>query len=179
MRRWLRYFPVVLFIAMATLLYLGLGKDPQKLPSALVGKNLPDFELATLDSDLKTSLRRDELVGEPMLMNIWATWCATCLIEHPYLYQLSQRGVKIIGINYKDDAAAAKKWLKKYKNPYATTLVDTNGRFGFDLGVTGAPETFLVNAEGQITYRHVGIVDESVWLEHFSANFPAVGIPSE
>jgi len=93
------------------------------------------------------------------------------VIEHPYLYKLSKEGVKIVGVNYKDDGQAAIKWLEKYKNPYVVTLYDNKGRFGFDLGLTGAPETFLVNAKGEILYRHVGVVDEKVWNEHFKAEF--------
>lgn len=165
------FIPIFLFLFMSIFLYFGLGNDPQDVPSALIGKALPQFELPTLDSDLQQLATDEDLIGKPFLMNIWATWCAACLIEHPYLYELSQKGVRIIGVNYKDDPSKAVTWLEDYKNPYELTVVDERGRLGFDLGVTGAPETFLVDATGQITYRHVGVVDEAVWQEHFSATF--------
>ena len=170
------FVPVFLFLVMSVFLYLGLGKDPQELPSATLGKPLPSFELVTLDSGLKETFKSTELEGEAFLMNIWATWCRTCLVEHPYLYALSQSGVKIIGINYKDDSDKAVQWLEKYKNPYAVTVVDDKGRLSFDLGVTGAPETYLVNADGQIAYRHIGVVDEEVWEQHFKHAFSDVDV---
>jgi cytochrome c biogenesis protein CcmG/thiol:disulfide interchange protein DsbE len=165
------FIPVLIFLGLAIFLYQGLGKDPQELPSVVVGKPLPEFELKTLDSNFEQSITQDDLLGEPYLLNIWATWCPSCLVEHPYLYELSQQGVKILGVNYKDNGPAAVKWLEKYKNPYAVTVFDDRGRFGFDLGVTGAPETFLIDAQGQIVYRHVGVVDENVWNTHFRASF--------
>jgi len=165
------FIPVFIFIGLAIFLYGGLGKDPQELPSVVVGKSFPQFELRTLDSNLSDTVTNNDLLGEPYLVNVWATWCVTCLVEHPYLYNLSQNGVKIVGINYKDNSDAAIKWLDKYKNPYAITLFDDKGRLGFDLGVTGAPETFLVNAKGEIVYRHIGVVDESVWTQHFAPAF--------
>lgn len=169
MKRLKLFVPIFIFFVLALLLYSGLGKNPQELPSVLLGKPLPDFELPLLGTD--DSVTDDSLIGEPFLMNIWATWCATCLVEHPYLHKLSEEGVKIVGVNYKDDEAAAIKWLDKYKNPYAVVVVDAKGRLGFDLGITGAPETFLVNASGDIVYRHVGEVDEAVWTEHFEETF--------
>lgn len=173
------FIPVLLFIVMAGFLYFGLGNDPQKLPSVMVGRALPSFELPTLDSNGTETITEQDLIGEPFLMNIWATWCPSCLTEHPYLYELSQSGVKILGINYKDDSSKAVQWLDEYKNPYFLTVIDAKGRFGFDLGVTGAPETFVVNAEGNIIYRHVGVVNRSVWDEHFAANFPKVELAGQ
>ena len=171
MKRIKLFVPVLVFVLMAAFLLVGLGKDPSELPSMIEGKPLPEFNLLTLDSNLEDSVTNEELVGEPFLMNVWATWCASCLIEHPYLFQLFQSGIPIVGINYKDDPSAAIKWLEKYKNPYAVTVVDETGRLGFDLGVTGAPETFVVDASGVIVYRHIGVVDERVWNEHFLAYF--------
>ena len=174
MSKVIRFIPAAVFVVIAVFLFVSLGKDPQELPSALVGKPMPEFELLVLQADGNSepqTLSKAELVGEPFLLNIWATWCQTCLVEHPYLYELSQQGVKILGVNYKDDANKARNWLKKYKNPYAITVVDDKGRLGFDLGVTGAPETFLVDASGQIVYRHVGVVNQNVWLTHFAPAF--------
>ena len=167
MNRLKLFIPVLVFVGLAVFLYQGLGKNPQELPSVVVGKPLPKFTLQTLDSNFTETISDEDLMGEPYLVNIWATWCPSCLVEHPYLYELSTQGVKILGVNYKDDGVLAIKWLEKYKNPYAVTVYDHKGRFGFDLGVTGAPETFLVNAQGQIVYRHVGVVNETVWITHF------------
>ncbi len=171
MKRLKLFVPVIIFFCLAVFLYRGLGKDPQVLPSVVVGKTLPQFSLLTLDSNFIESVSDQDLLGEPFLVNVWATWCPSCLVEHPYLYKLSLQGIKIVGVNYKDDGEAALKWLEKYKNPYAVTLYDNKGRFGFDLGVTGAPETFLVNSKGQITYRHIGVVDQDVWNTHFKPTF--------
>lgn len=165
------FVPVIIFIALSVFLYQGLGKNPEELPSVVVGKNLPEFSLTTLDSNFTETVTSSTLLGEPYLLNIWATWCPSCLVEHPYLYRLSQEGVKIVGVNYKDNGQAAIKWLEKHKNPYALTLFDDTGRFGFDLGVTGAPETFLVDGQGIILYRHVGVVNQSVWDTHFKGAF--------
>ncbi len=171
MKRLFFFVPALLFVVLSCFLYFGLGNDPTVLPSVTVGKPVPAFQLPVLGAEEGTELSQEELAGEPYLLNVWATWCAACLVEHPYLYELSQRGVKIVGINYKDDPAAAVKWLEKYKDPYAVSVVDARGRLGFDLGVTGAPETFLVDAEGQILYRHLGVVDENVWESHFASTF--------
>ena len=176
MKRLKLFIPVFIFVVMSGFLYFGLGNDPTKVPSAMIGKPLPEFDLPTLESGTQQNFKSAELQGEPYLLNVWATWCAPCLVEHPYLYKLSQDGVKIVGVNYKDDADRAIGWLEKYKNPYAVTLFDEDGRLGFDLGLTGAPETFLVNSAGQITYRHVGIVDDAVWEQHFKAAFAEKGL---
>ncbi len=171
MKRLKLFIPVILFITMAVFLYFGLGKDPTELESVTVGQKIPNFELKTLESNLTESVSADDLVGEPFLLNIWATWCPSCLIEHPFFLKLSQQNVKIVGVNYKDDSGAAIRWLEKYKNPYVVSVYDDTGRLGFDLGVTGAPETYLIDAEGFIVYRREGIVDEAIWQAHFSSYF--------
>jgi cytochrome c biogenesis protein CcmG/thiol:disulfide interchange protein DsbE len=103
--------------------------------------------------------------GEPLLLNVWATWCPTCYAEHQYLNQLAGKGVKIIGMNYKDQRDKAVKWLNDLGNPYLISLFDGNGMLGLDLGVYGAPETFLIDANGVIRYRHVGDVNPRNWKE--------------
>ena len=165
------FIPLIVFGVLCIFLFLGLGKNPQALPSQALGKPLPEFSLPTLESNLEESVSHADLTGTPFLLNVWATWCTTCLIEHPYLYELSKQGIKIVGINYKDKSRAAIKWLEKYNNPYTLSVYDENGRLGFDLGVTGAPETYLVNAEGRILYRHIGAVNENAWKAHFSVEF--------
>lgn len=155
------FIPLLVFIAIAVFLMRGLYLDPQALPSALIDKPLPGFELPALERE--EWVTRDELLGEVALYNVWATWCVACRTEHPFLNTLADRGVLIYGINYKDDEQAARRWLEKLGNPYRLNLYDAEGTLGLDLGVYGAPETYFVDAEGVIRYRHVGIMDEGVW----------------
>ena len=111
--------------------------------------------------------------GKPALINVWATWCFSCRVEHPYLLQLAEQGVTIYGLNYKDEPLKASQWLVDLGNPYAETVVDQSGDFGLDLGVYGAPETYVIDAKGIIRHRHVGVVDEQVWLEQLQPFFEA------
>lgn len=163
MKRLKLFIPLIVFAVLAVFLWKGLGNDPSHLPSVLVGKPLPEFSLPTVEDPDRTVTRADIVQGKPFLINVWATWCVACRVEHPYLLELSKQGVLIYGLDYRDDRAEAQKWLTDFKNPYAINLFDPEGRLVLDLGVYGAPETFLVDAEGVIQYRHVGVVDEKVW----------------
>jgi cytochrome c biogenesis protein CcmG/thiol:disulfide interchange protein DsbE len=149
------------FVALLAILYQGLSNDPRELPSALVGKPLPEFALKTLAGQ---EMSQQNIVG-PALLNVWATWCPTCREEHEYLNTLKAEGVVIYGLNYKDDLTAAKQWLVDLGTPYQFTLADADGQVGIDLGVYGAPETFLINARGEILLRHAGEMNETVWCE--------------
>ncbi|MDN3682613.1 DsbE family thiol:disulfide interchange protein [Vibrio tapetis subsp. quintayensis] len=140
------------------------GDDPTKLESVLVGKTVPEFRLEDL-AELGKLYDQTIFVGEPLLINVWATWCPTCYAEHQYLNELSKEGVKIIGLNYKDDRNKAVQWLTELGNPYLISLFDGDGMLGLDLGVYGAPETYLVDANGVIRYRHVGDVNTKNWHE--------------
>lgn len=144
------------------------GLDPKNVPSALTGEVLPDFKLTTLEST-KDFLSREDLIGQPMLVNIWATWCGSCKYEHPVLNSLAANGVMIVGINYKDDRTLALKWLKDYADPYEVNVYDPNGDLGFDLGVTGAPETFFIDSSGQVHFRYQGPITNAVWEEKLKA----------
>lgn len=155
------FIPLVLFAVLALFLLRGLELDPKDLPSALIDRPLPQFELPSLGTQSLVS--RDQVIGEVALFNIWATWCVSCRVEHPYLHQLAERGVPIYGINYKDEDIDALRWLEELGNPYRLNIVDAEGELGLDLGVYGAPETYLVDADGVIRYRHVGVVGERVW----------------
>ena len=167
LRLWL---PLAAFILLSLLLFKGLSLDPTSLPSALVGKALPEFELQELHSS--EVLSRQDIIGEPMLVNIWATWCYSCRVEHPYLLDLAANGVRIVGLNYKDESVKAVTWLEDLGDPYALTLADTEGMLGLDMGVYGAPETYVVDAQGVVRYRHVGVVDEQVWQSLLAQWFP-------
>ena len=163
------FIPLAAFALLAVLLFRGLSLDPQALPSALVDRPLPEFELPMLDDGRLAT--RDDIIGEPMLLNVWATWCISCRVEHPYLQKLSGEGVAIYGVNYKDDTQAARDWLVEFGDPYLGSIVDEQGSFGLDLGVYGAPETYVVDANGVIRYRHVGVIDERIWTTRLAPIF--------
>lgn len=155
--------PLVAFIGMAVFLYSGLFSDPSKLESALVGRQVPAFELPDLYTPDRT--HNESIVGgRPMLLNVWATWCPTCYAEHSFLNQLREEGVYIIGLNYKDDSRrAAVNWLQELDDPYQVNLLDETGMLALDLGVYGAPETYVIDADGIILHRHVGDMNQRVW----------------
>ena len=152
--------------AFALMAVYGLKNDPQELPSALLGKPFPAFEQPAL-GDPQRLLTRKDLLGKPALVNVWATWCPTCYVEHPYLVDVAQQGVRIIGVNYKDKRDKALQYLADLGNPYREVIVDQRGDFAMDLGVYGAPETFLINPQGRIVLRFAGEFNQSVWQERF------------
>lgn len=156
--------PFGAFLALAAVLALGFGlKDPHLLPSALVGKPFPRFELADLHDPGRMRTRAD-LEGEVALVNVWGTWCPNCVVEHPELMRIGrEEGIPLYGINYRDDTAEALAWLRKRGDPYGFSIVDAEGSLAIDLGVYGAPETFVVDRRGVIRLRHVGPVTPDVW----------------
>ncbi len=164
MQRVKLFIPLIIFAVLAGFFWRGLSLDPSAMPSALLDKPVPQFNLPTLLDDQRL-VDQGELKGKVSLLNVWATWCVSCRVEHPYLLQLAEQGVPIYGVNYKDDPVQARKWLQELHNPYVLSLVDADGRLGIDLGVFGAPETYVVDRQGVIRYKHVGIVDERVWRE--------------
>ena len=161
------FIPLVVFAILTLFLLKGLDRDPTELPSALVGEAFPNFVLPSLADEQKFLSERD-LGSRVVLVNVWATWCFACRIEHPMLNQLATEGVAIIGLNCKDQNQQARQWLEQKGNPYVFNIVDSEGILGFDLGVTGAPETYLVDAQGIIRYRRVGVVDQRVWDDEIS-----------
>ena len=163
------YIPLIVFFALVLAFFVQLqrnagGEDIKALESALIGKPVPTKPL----QDLFGKTQYDQSLfqqGKPILLNVWATWCPTCYAEHQYLNQLAKQGIVIIGLDYKDDPKKAIKWLKDLDNPYQAVLVDEKGSFGLDLGVYGAPETFIIDGNGIIHYRHTGDVNDRVWNE--------------
>ncbi len=150
--------PLVVFVLVAGFLYRGLALDPREVPSPLIGKPAPAFSLPTL-ANPDEQFSPDQMKGKVWLLNIWGTWCASCRIEHPLLVELARREqVDIVGLNYKDDTAQAKVWLRDLGDPYVITAVDESGRIGIDWGFYGAPETFVVDADGVVRHKHVGPV---------------------
>lgn len=164
MRRLNLFVPLIIFIVLAILLGLGLQKETDELPSALIDKPLPNFSLPSLENAEKL-LNQESFRGKPYLLNVWATWCPSCHAEHAYLLKLAKMGVSIVGINTKDEVEKANKMLEETGNPYIGNIVDAEGKLGLDLGVYGAPETFIVDADGIIRYRWVGVVSEEVWTQ--------------
>jgi len=156
--------PLGIFVGLVVILAAGFTlKDPHLLPSHMVNKPFPEFKLAEL-SDPKRTLTREDLKGQVSLVNVWATWCPNCEMENPEMMRIaSEEGVPIYGIDYNDDPAKAVEWLKDNGNPYRFNIVDDKGTLGIDLGVYGAPETFIVDANGVIQHRHVGPIDQQIY----------------
>ncbi|MCW1877799.1 DsbE family thiol:disulfide interchange protein [Erwinia sp. INIA-01] len=170
MNRKILFIPLFLFLLLAAALMWQLsrnanGDDPTRLESALVGKPVPEFRLESLELPGKVYDRSVLLTGQPLLLNVWATWCPTCRAEHQYLNTLATQGVRVVGLNYKDDRLKAVNWLNTLGNPYILGLYDGDGMLGLDLGVYGAPETFLIDGRGIIRYRHAGDMNEQVWRD--------------
>ncbi len=163
MKRVYLFVPLILFIALVVLFAKGLKLDPNDMPSALIDQSVPEFSLPSLASPDRL-LTRADVIGEVSLVNVWGTWCPSCMHEHPYLMELSDQ-VPIIGINYKDVRDDALDWLDKLGNPYVLNVFDEMGTLGIDLGVFGAPETYVIDRKGYVRYKHVGVVSERVWLE--------------
>lgn len=155
-----RLIPLLAFAALALLLGVGVmmnsGKDTSAIPSPLVGKMAPDFALPVLDEPDRI-ITRDDLLGEPYLLNVWGSWCPACRDEHPVITELAESGrIRVIGYDYKDEADDARRWLQQFGNPYALVITDVEGRAALDWGIYGAPESFLVDAQGIIRWKFVG-----------------------
>jgi len=165
MNRYLRYsVPLVVLALIASFFAWGLrgGYDPREIPSPLIGKSVPAFSLPTVEQ-ADTLVSDKDLLGKVYLLNVWATWCVSCRAEHQVLVQLARRGkVDIVGINWKDERDKASRWLEQLGNPYNINIFDAKGRTAIDLGVYGAPETFLVDRKGIIRYKYAGPVTTSL-----------------
>ena len=165
------FVPLGVFLPILLIGYYGFQlEDPHRLPSALLGKPFPDFEASLLEpaagAPPNPRASRADLIGEVSLVNVWATWCPTCKAEHDELMRIrAETGMRIVGVNYKDDPDAARRWLREYGNPYDFNILDIDGSLGVELGVYGAPETFLLDAAGTIVYKRVGEINRQVWLD--------------
>jgi cytochrome c biogenesis protein CcmG/thiol:disulfide interchange protein DsbE len=162
MSRWLAILPLAALGALALLFALfALKHDPRVQPHALVGKPLPDVTLPALADGRPVSLRTASATGGPVLVNVFASWCAPCELEAPVLMQLKAKGVKLIGVAYKDAPDNTKAFLDRVGDPYVQRLVDRDGRAGIELGVTGVPETYLVDAHGMILAKYPAPLSEA------------------
>jgi len=161
-----RLLPLAGFVLVLALLGFGIWwsqyHDPREVPSPLIDKPAPTFALPVFDDPPKT-FGTKELAGEPYLLNVFASWCFACRDEHPILMREGKRlGVKLVGFNYKDEPADAKRWLAQFGNPYDIIVADVSGDVAIDFGVTGAPETFLVDAHGVIRYKYISPITPEV-----------------
>lgn len=171
--------PVVIFLALATVLFVGVRHSPEKsvMVSALLGKPAPTFELPVLGDPARKFDSRI-LSGKPWVMNVWGTWCVECREEHDMLLAVARQDrVPLVGLNWNDQDDAALAWLAQLGNPYTVVAVDAGGRTAIDFGVYGAPETFLIDAAGLVQYRHVGVLTAEVWEREFLSRLPQKGLP--
>ena len=160
MKRFL--LPLGLFLVLAFFLALGLKLDPREVPSPLVGKPAPGFQAPALGRP-EITIKRDDLLGKVWLLNVWASWCGACRDEHPVLVDFARRKlVPIYGLNYKDKREDGLGWLTQFGNPYTESVFDPEGRIGIDYGVYGVPETFVIDREGVIRYKHIGPITPEV-----------------
>ena len=168
MNRIAHYLPLTLFILLILGLFTFLDREENDLRSVLLDKDFPNFSLSRLDNEEVIS--KDSLTEFPSLLNVWATWCVACRVEHPFLMELKKESkIKIYGLNYKDDRNKAIKLLHKIGDPYEFSIFDKDGKLAIDLGVYGAPETFLIDKEGIIRVRHVGVLTPEVWEQKFKS----------
>jgi cytochrome c biogenesis protein CcmG, thiol:disulfide interchange protein DsbE len=170
-QRLILFVPLAILLLLGVLFWRGLSLNPNAKPSALINKPFPEFNLALLPAEENpnnlTRATRENIIGQVSLVNIWATWCVTCRAEHEFLNQLKSKGVVIYGIyypiDYNEEKISAQVWLRDLHNPYVFSVIDEERKLGMDLGVYGAPETFVLDKKGLIRYRHVGDVNEQVW----------------
>jgi len=160
------FWPLAIFLLLVGFLAAGLRLDPREVPSPLVGKAAPAFDLPVLGQPGEPAARRfapSDMHGKVWLLNVWASWCESCRDEHPLLVEMSKKGVlPILGLNYKDKAEDAQRWLQQFGNPYQLSVQDADGRIGIDYGVYGVPETYLIDAQGVIRYKRIGAITPEI-----------------
>ena len=151
--------PLIMFLIIIGLFYTRLGKDTTVVTNTSLNRPLPNFSLPSLANPEQT-ITQAQLPKQPYLLNIWASWCVTCKIEHPFLLQMAKAGVPIVGINYKDDRKDALAYLNTHEDPFTLNAQDINGSFGIDLGLTGVPESFVVDTTGNVRQHILGEINE-------------------
>ena len=158
--------PLAVFIALAAFFAIGLTRDPREVPSPFIGKPAPEFRLEQL-SDAAAAFTPADMKGKVWLLNVWASWCVSCRVEHPLLVEMSKRNVvPIVGLNYKDKRDEGLQWLQRFGNPYSLSAFDVEGRVGIDYGVYGVPETFVIDKQGVIRYKQIGPITPEALEKH-------------
>ena len=164
---WRYLIPVAILIVLGVFLVRGLSLNPGYVPSPLVGKPAPQFSLPAL-KDPAATVSTDDLKGQLSLLNVWATWCVGCRQEHGFLVELSDSiELPIFGLNWKDDTEGARGWLSTLGDPYVASAVDADGDVAIDWGVYGAPETFLIDRDGTVLYKHIAPLTAEIWRSDF------------
>lgn len=164
-RHFLYFLPLLVFLGISVYFAIGLGKDPREIPSALIDKPVPQFELPPLVEDLP-GLASADFGGEVVMVNVFASWCIPCRIEHPLITRLAEEGIlPVYGLNWKDEKADARAWLNELGNAYTRIGWDLSGRVGIDWGVYGVPESYIVGKQGRIRYKHVGPISREALNE--------------
>ena len=154
--------PLAVFGILLVFLFVGLGLNPREVPSPLVNKPAPAFQLNQLHKPDAPFAHKD-MAGKVWLLNVWASWCVACREEHPVLVELAKKNVlPIVGLNYKDKPEEGRAWLKQFGDPYTLSVMDRDGRVGIDFGVYGVPETFLIDKQGVIRFKQIGPVTPAV-----------------
>ena len=167
MRRFLNLTPFIAFGILIVVLYSFLNQENEDLESVLVDQSVPEFQLPALE-DPENFISKSNINSLPALINVWATWCIACRVEHPFLMQLKNESIlTVYGLNYKDDRQKALNLLERDGNPFEFSIFDQYGKLAIDLGVYGAPETFFVDKKGIIRERHVGVLSDKVWKDKF------------
>ncbi len=174
-----RLLPLIVFAALALLLYAGVrmnaGRDTSAIASPLIGKPAPAFTLPVL-GDATRKVSGSDLLGKPYLLNVWGSWCVNCREEHPQVRALAASGrIRVIGYDYKDAPEDAARWLSELGNPYEVNLADEDGRVALDWGIYGAPETYLVDARGIVRWKFVGPLDETLVREQLEPQLARLG----
>ena len=165
MNRLVFIVPVIGFMALVGVFGVGLTKDPKTLPSQLIDRPLPQFALPGIEAGAGggTGIASTALKGEPVLLNIFASWCAACPQEHPVLTRISAEGFPVYGVAWKDKPQDSRDWIARFGNPYKAIAADEAGRTAIDLGVTGVPETFIVDSQGRVRFKQVGPISPEIW----------------
>ena len=160
---WKFLVPAAIFAVLVGFFVVGLHRDPSQVPSPLIGKPAPAYSLPKVE-DPSVKVSNTDFAGRKHLVNVWATWCVECRKEHQVLLEMARQNVlPIVGMDWKDELASAQQWLNQLGNPYVATAFDQEGRVAIDFGVYGAPETFLIDEQGKVLYKHIGVLTLEVW----------------
>ncbi len=169
-----KIIPLIVFVVIGIFLFLSLNTNPNKLPSPLVGKTFPVLEGVDYYTNEKVKFN-DLMSNQLTLVNVWASWCVTCRKEHQMIMDIAKNySLKLIGINYKDTKQEAEEYLQIMGNPFDEIIFDPQGKIGMELGVYATPETFLINKEGTIIYKHIGEITKEIWINNFESLFQLV-----